>query len=186
MHNKAFGKLLEQLQNLTFEQTKKVEKYLHAKTSIETLEEITGEVNHCPHCKSESFYKWGVRSGLQRYRCKEGSKTFNTLINTSLARLRHKEAWTDYAQDLIAGESIRKSAKHCHVDKSTTFRYRHRILQVPIKIKAEHLHGIIEFDETYFLESHKGEHSLDRKPRKRGGKASKKEGSHQNRLLCLL
>jgi len=55
MHNKAFSKLLEQLQKFTFEQTKKVEKYLHTKSSIENLEEITGEVNHCPHCQSESL-----------------------------------------------------------------------------------------------------------------------------------
>ena len=57
MHNKAFSKLLEQLQKLTFEQTKKVEKYLHIKSFIENLEEITGEVNHCPNCQSESFHK---------------------------------------------------------------------------------------------------------------------------------
>ncbi len=35
MHNKAFGKLLEELQKLTFAQTKKVEKYLNRKSSIE-------------------------------------------------------------------------------------------------------------------------------------------------------
>lgn len=173
MHNKAFGRLLEQLQKLTFEQTKKVEKHLHIKSSIENLDEITGEVSHCPHCESESFYKWGIRSGLQRYRCKACSKTFNALTHTSLARLRHKEVWIDYVQDLIEGKSIRQSARHCNVDKSTTFRWRHRMLQVPTKTKAEHLHGIVEFDETYFLQSHKGERNLARKPRKRGGKASK-------------
>jgi len=48
------------------------------------------------------------------------------------------------------------------------------MLQRPIEIKAEHLHGIVEFDETYFLESHKGERHLDREPRQRGGKASQR------------
>lgn len=186
MHNKAFGKLLEQLQKLTFEQTKKVEKYLHTKSSIENLEEITGEVNHCPHCQSESFHKWGVRSGLQRYRCKACSKTFNALTHTSLARLRHKEVWIDYAQDLIEGKSIRQCANHCNVDKSTTFRWRHRMLQVPTQTKAEHLHGIVEFDETYFLESHKGERNLDRKPRKRGGSARQRGISSEQTAVLVV
>ena len=186
MHNKAFSKLLEQLQKLTFEQTKKVEKYFHTKSSIENLEEITGEVNHCPHCQSESFHKWGVRLGLQRYRCKVCSKTFNVLTHTSLARLRHKEVWIDYAQDIIEGKSIRQSASHCNVDKSTTFRWRHRMLQVATKTKAEHLHGIVEFDETYFLESHKGERHLERKPRKRGGKASQRGISSEQTAILIV
>ena len=186
MHNKAFGKLLAQLKKLTFEQTKKVEKNLHTKSSIENLEEITGEVKACPHCHAESIHKWGVRSGLQRYRCKVCSKTFNVLTHTPLARLRHKEVWIDYAQDLLEGKSIRESAKHCNVDKSTTFRWRHRMLQVPKKTKAEHLHGIVEFDETYFLESHKGERDLERKPRKRGSKASKRGISSEQTAVLVV
>jgi len=39
------------------------------------------------------------------------------------------------------------------------------------RCKAEHLHGIVEFDETYFLESHKGERHLEHKPRKCGLKS---------------
>lgn len=174
MQNRAFKRLLTQLQGLTFTQTKKVEEHLHQRCSIKSLEDITGEVDHCPHCQSKTFNRWGVRSGLQRYRCKACDKTFNAFTGTSFAHLRHKEVWMDYAQDLIDGKSIRESARHCKVDKNTTFRWRHRMLQAPMKIKAEHLHGIVEFDETYFLESHKGERHLERKPRKRGGKAAQR------------
>ena len=38
---------------------------------------------------------------------------------------------------------------------------------------ATTLSGIVEADETFFLHSRKGEHDLDRKPRHRGGKATK-------------
>ena len=41
--------------------------------------------------------------------------------------------------------------------------------QDPPKLK-----GIVEVDETYVLESRKGERNLDRKARRRGGKASKR------------
>lgn len=46
------------------------------------------------------------------------------------------------------------------------------MLENPNHIKAEHLHGVVEFDETYFLESEKGNHHLERKARKRGGSLS--------------
>jgi hypothetical protein len=90
-------------------------------------------------------------------------KTFNTLTNTPLARLRHKEVWIDYTKDILEGRSIRSSAKHCKVASSITFRWRHRMIKIPIELKAKHLHGIVEFDETYFLESQKGNHHLERK-----------------------
>jgi len=83
-----------------------------------------------------------------------------TYTLTPLARLRHKEVWLDYAKDVIDGESIRSSAKHCKVANSTTFRWRHPMLETPSTLKAEHMHGIVEFDETYFLESEKGNHHL--------------------------
>jgi len=185
MLNKAFKRLLTQLPKLTFTQTKKVEDYLHQKCSIESLEDLTGTVKSCPHCESEFFHKWGVRSGLQRYRCKACHKTFNALTNTSLAHLRHKEVWMDYAEDLIDGKSIRESADHCNVHISTTFRWRHRMLQRPVEIKAEHLQGIVEMDETYFLESHKGERHLEREARKRGGKATQRGISSEQTAVLV-
>ncbi len=48
------------------------------------------------------------------------------------------------------------------------------MLQIPLQTKAQHLTGIVELDETYFFESHKGERDPERQPRKRGGSASKR------------
>jgi len=59
-------------------------------------------------------------------------------------------------------------------DANTSFRWRHRFLALPAEVKPSHLHGIVEADETYFLESHKGERHLSRLPRKRGGVAVKR------------
>jgi len=181
-----FQKLLKQLTNLTYSQSKQAENILHKKCSLENLEDITGHVDSCSHCQSTSFHKWGIRANLQRYRCKSCNKTFNALTNTPLARLRHKEVWLDYAKDVIEGKSIRSSAKHCKVATSTTFRWRHRMLQVPNKLKAQHLHGIVEFDETYFLESQKGNHQLERKARKRGGKATQRGISKEQTAVLIV
>ena len=53
------------------------------------------------------------------------------------------------------------------------FRWRHRFLQAA-RQAPQKLKGIVEVDETYVLESHKGQRKLGRKPRKRGGRASKR------------
>jgi len=60
------------------------------------------------------------------------------------------------------------------------------MLKVPIETKTEHLHGIVEFDETYFLESHKGERNLEREPRKRGGKAGKRSISSEQTAVLIV
>jgi hypothetical protein len=60
------------------------------------------------------------------------------------------------------------------VHKNTAFRWRHRFLTLPAEVKPSHLGGIVEADETYFLDSHKGERNLSRPPRQRGGGASQR------------
>ncbi len=133
----------------------------------------------CPHCHHEQVVRWGNSHGLPRYRCKSCKKTFNPLTGTPLAHLRHHECWGPYAQALIDGLSVRKAAQQCGVHKDTAFRWRHRFLTLPAKAEPDTLEGIVEADETYFLESHKGERHLSRPPRKRGGAAAKRGLSHE-------
>ena len=121
----------------------------------------------CPTCQSESVYKWGMVSGLQRYRCKECKRTFNALSGTSLSRLRKKELWLEYSQALADSLSLTKAAERCGIDRTTAFRWRHRFLPQPSGQTAQ-CTGITEIDETYFRESFKGKKVLHRKPRKRG------------------
>ena len=56
---------------------------------------------------------------------------------------------------------------------TTSFRWRHRFLAA-VEAGTVKLKGIVEADETYVLTSRKGARKLDRKPRKRGGVASKR------------
>jgi len=72
------------------------------------------------------------------------------------------------------GVSVREAARRCGIHKDTAFRWRHRFLSLPARAKPAHLQGIVEADETYFLESHKGERHLSRPPRQRGGVAAKR------------
>ena len=174
MQTKQFREFLAQTEQLSPQQRKQILEQLQKYCDINTVETVLDSVETCPHCDSTNLYKWGINAGIQRYKCKSCNKTFNALTNTPLAHLRYKEQWSKFAQDLIDGASVKSAANHCGIADSTSFRWRHRFLKAPLLIKAKHLGGIIEADETFFLESHKGERDLDHKARKRGGKASKR------------
>jgi transposase-like protein len=129
----------------------------------------------CPHCGEDRVHRWGNDSGKPRYRCTHCRKTFNPLTGTPLAGLHRPERWKDQAQALIGGESLAVAAKRCGVHPTTAFRWRHRFLAALNLDKPTSLSGLVEADETFILESFKGKRTdLPRKPRKRGGKASKR------------
>lgn len=134
------------------------------------------EPARCPHCEArkDRLASWGQSHGFKRYRCKDCSRTFNILTGTPLAHLRKREQWERYGQALIEGVSVREAARRCRIDKNTAFQWRHRFLCQASGHQAVHETGIVEADETFFLESFKGQRHLPRAPRYRGGFASKR------------
>jgi len=128
----------------------------------------------CPHCQAAHVQRWGRESGIQRYRCGDCHRTFNALTGSPLAGLKYREAWADYTKAMIDGCSLRVAARRSGVHASTAFRWRHRLLQGPDQAQDTELHNIVEADETYFLESFKGQRKLPRPARHRGGSAAKR------------
>ena len=53
-------------------------------------------------------------------------------------------------------------------------------------LRLKKLQGIVELDEIHFLKSEKGNHSLDRKPHKRGGWAKRGLSLNPNYAIELL
>lgn len=140
--------------------------------------------NSCPRCGCADLYRHGLVSGLQRYRCKECHKTFNALTGTPLAYLCHKSRWLTYIDEMNQSHTERKSPANTGVYQNTSFRWRHRFLTWISQNRPAKLHGITEADETYLLESNKGQQNLARKARKRDGTASKPGLSSEQ--FCLL
>ena len=171
MKKKEFSDLLAQLGALSTKQKDMLMQALGKTKEVSRPADIVDEEFSakltCPTCSSTALHKWGIVSGLQRYRCKECKRTFNALTGTSLARLRKKELWEEYSLALADSLSLTKAAQRCGIDRTTAFRWRHRFLPHS-EPKAVQCTGITEIDETYFRESFKGKKVLHRSPRKRG------------------
>ena len=139
----------------------------------------------CPHCqaKAEHLAPWGWSRGLRRYRCKSCRRTCSAVSSSGLARLHYPERWKDYAQALIDGLSVRRAVKRCGISKNTAFLWRHRFLACAAQHHAAHETGIVEVDETFFLESFKGQRKLPRAPPAKGAAWAKRAARARIRFL---
>jgi transposase-like protein len=193
MKSSKFSQIINELSKLTYHQLSmlrdRVDSTIHAEQVPLLIDNTKQEdVIGCPHCGSTAVGKWGMASGLQRYKCKEElcGKTFNALTKTPLARLRKRNLWE--AQLLCLNDSItvRQSARRLGVAKTTAFRWRHRFLMASAANKVSEVSGIIEADEMFFAESYKGKRTInDREPRKRGGLADKRTKEDQVAVLIV-
>ena len=171
MKHSTFQTWFGQLPMLTHPQQARVREALGTREPVvpETLAWLaTLPEPGCPYCQAERPYRWGYQAGAPRYRCRHCRHTFTAFTGTPLARLRYKARWLTYSEALQEGLTVRKAAQRCGIHKNTSFRWRHRFLTRPADCKAEHLHGIVEADETYFPYSCKGQRHLSRPPRQRG------------------
>ena len=183
-----FAKLFAQLPLLNQPQRRQVLEALHPAAGLDRvialIDQIRAPDRRCPRCNSDHVHRHGQANDLQRFRCCQCGRTFNDLTGTPLARLRHKGKWPDYVGALLDSRTVRGAARQVGVHRNTAFRWRHRFLDRAKHDRPAQLIGIVEADETFLLETQKGSRKLDRKPRKRGGRASLRGISHH--LDCIL
>ena len=170
VNTSAFRQLLQQLASLSPSQCQRLHDFLQQSlTSANHTLSTAAAPQHCPHCQAPALRPWGSSHGLPRYRCSHCRRTSNPLTGIPLARLRKREHWMQYARCLIEGSTVRAAAQRCGINKNTAFLWRHRFLTRISQHQALHEEGIVEADETFFLESFKGQRILPRAPRQRGG-----------------
>lgn len=171
MDTQAFQHWLAKLGQLTPRQRNTLRQALLTPEPASGQCDVLPALRQCPHCQATAsrLAPWGWSRGLRRYRCRECLHTCNALTGTGLARLRKADHWSNYCDALIEGLTVRRAAKACGISKNTAFRWRHRFLALAAGHAAQHESGIIEADETFFLESFKGQRQLPRAPRQRGG-----------------
>lgn len=146
----------------------------------------------CPHCNNEHVVRNGKFKGKQRYLCRNCNKSFCDFTASPVAYSKKTlNRWLEFAKCMVLGYSLRKSAEIVGIHLSTAFYWRHKISDgLRAFIGRGNVSGIVEVDETFFLESFKGNHkksrtfTMPRPSRKRGGKSKFKGISHEQ--VCVV
>ena len=169
MKPQEFRHFLARLGELTADQTRALASAMTGARSdaIAIIEARFGDGPYCPHCASRQVGTWGSQGNLRRFRCRDCGRTFTALTGTPLSGLHKRHVWLTYAEALVNHASVRKAAEICGLDKTTSFRWRHRFIEAPCDDKATALRDIVEVDEIFFLGSFKGSREMPRKARKR-------------------
>ena len=183
MDTQAFQHLLSLFPQLTLRQRRLAHHELSTPHPVTSLATHLPDCRCCPHCQAEAaqLAPWGWSRGLRRYRCKQCQRTSSVLTKTPMARLRKADCWEEYAQALIEGLTVRQAAARCGVAKNTAFLWRHRFLKAMAAHQATREEGIVEVDETFFLESFKGQRGL---PRPDGAQAAYRRGRGALQRWC--
>lgn len=174
MSRKQFSSAIKAIEKLNYTELKRANQAVQSKLSQDEMGLIIAErednIDSCPYCRHEYFIKWGSsRQGKQRFKCKGCSKTFNALANTPLHKMKKPALMISYGKLMDFAIPLRECAMELSVNLKTAFLWRHKLLINPELTKPVELLGIVEADETFVPESHKGSKSLAKKPRKRGG-----------------
>ena len=122
----------------------------------------------CPRCGSARTQRWGGYRGRRRRRCLECRRTFSDLTGTPLVYLKRLDGWAGFCACLVAGLSVRRTARYLGIHKDTAFRWRHRLLAALLADECGLLAGDVVTEETWFAHSEKGSRRLRREPRRRG------------------
>ncbi len=163
-------------------------KSVKSKEKIEQNSTLLKELKECPHCKSNHFVKNSKKDGRQRFVCMDYHKIFAVTNNTILSKpQKDLEIWKKYIHCMIEKYSLRKTAEICGIALSTSFYWRHKILDTLQEMQESiKLDGIVEADETFMPISYKGHHRDFNFPRsaKKRGTANTKRGLSKE-LVCI-
>ena len=174
-------KLKEQILSLPVAQRERLLKEIEDSTKnidlsaiVSRRHEFDNKLGACPHCSHPKYVRFGMDKGAQRYKCKSCHRSFTEYTGTWMAGLQRKDKIADYLKLMVEEKSLDKIVSALGINKKTAFDWRHKILASLGADDGDDFTGITESDETFFLSSEKGMEVKNRKPRKRGGKSSKR------------
>lgn len=143
----------------------------------------------CPFCNQHSkMIKKGFRKDKQRFQCKECGHIFAYDSHTITACLKiEKSKFYEIVLDTLNFVAIKTTAARLDLSVQTVFENRHKLLcalEALLDKEPELLVGTIEIDETYELESQKGNRNIIRKARRRGEPSKYRGLSHEQ--ICIV
>ena len=143
----------------------------------------------CPKCGClNPKWKSGGRtnSNKQMLKCPEcGKRTCVDYGQLTAHSHQDESAWDILIKDTFDEVSVEETAAKLNISTYTVWRMQHKLLHFLEFLEKDTLvANEIEIDETYVLNSHKGEKIENTKARKRGGVASKRGLS--NEQVCIV
>lgn len=151
----------------------------HPSLLVTRKEQLNNKIGSCPYCSGKKYRKHGKDKSSQRYYCNSCKRTFTEHTGTWLAGIHKKELVEEYLKLMEQELSLDKIKVKLGINKKTAFDWRHKILSGLEDTDKGNFKGITESDDTFFLQSSKGSKLYDRRPRKRGGSASKRGVSNE-------
>ena len=120
----------------------------------------------CPFCESEHLARFGSdRSGIQRYRCVECTKTFTPMTNTIFEdRKLPLSAWVDFLIQLFSFESTNAMTRENRRSDTTIPYWIGKVFAVLDGIQdGLVLKGRVQIDETFYSVAAKDAMTVDGK-----------------------
>lgn len=188
--------VLEAIKSLTVEQKATLLAHLQRLETCDDLihlnaaeiRQFDNTISACPRCLSRHIIKWGSYKNRKRFKCNNCDRTFNQLTGTVWHGLHYHDKFKQYIKYMVEGQSLRACSSQLNICLQTAFYWRHKILISFENIDNQWLKKEIQADETFILDSAKGQKDivtqLDRKARKRGGKADSAGITTQH--ICIM
>jgi len=111
----------------------------------------------CPHCGSHRVVSKGNYKGRKRYLCRSCGRSHNNLTNTPFSGIHNLDKLQKYLTCIIDGDSIRKAADWVNISVSTSFHWRHKLLDAFNKLPAPGMKNVKEIMELKLPFSNKGQ-----------------------------
>lgn len=182
------SEVLVLLSKLTPYQNQKIKRQL---LDFFNLNEINKDARPsvCPCCGNKSnIIKRGFNKDKQRYQCKDCLQRFTNNTNTIMMYSKlERSKFQKIVLDTLSCVPLKQTAADIDISEQSVFLNRHKILcalSKLIELEEQQLCGTIEIDETYELESQKGNRNLKRKARHRGGPSAYRGISHEQ--ICIV
>ena len=173
-----FEKLLESVETFSSEQIEKLSNAIEkrkksikktSKSSNSTMEKPKKDIVEirplsCKCCGSVNIKKHGIRSGRQRYVCKDCGKTFSQSTDTMTFRSRMEERqWKELLRGIIENHSMKNIAKEVGINAPNVWKNKLKICNALLSLYGEQdkFTGIAESDEYYAPVSFKGKRDTD-------------------------
>lgn len=120
-------------------------------------------IDQCPYCHDRRIIKYGKFNNNQRYKCKNEKclKTFSTkTFSPWKYSKKSMKQWNNYIKLMADGNNLRECAIKSNITLTTSFYWRHKLLEVMNKVNDEaELSGYIEMTKMMIKENCKGSRS---------------------------